>query len=84
MALDAAWYEARIVATKALILKYEAAIDALATGAQMYQLDTGQTRQLVTKAQLPQLRDMLAALEARLDRLIARQGGGVVYVKPGW
>lgn len=84
-AIDCEWLTERITKTKALIVVYEDAIDALAAGAQQYSLDTGQTRQTVTKAQLPSLREMLATLENRLAVLDARlNGSGSVVVRPGW
>jgi hypothetical protein len=82
---DEAWIRARIVSTKALILAHEAAILALSTGgAQSYQLDTGQTRQLVTKAHLGSLELALKRLEARLSTLQQKLGKARFYVRPGW
>jgi len=81
---DAAWIAQRITATKALIVIYETAITALAGGAQSYQLDTGQTRQYVTKAELGSLRLTLESLESRLAGLQARSGKGRFYGRPGW
>lgn len=72
---DREYLEGRITRTEELIVKYEDAIDALASGAQMYHLDTGQTRQMVTKAQLAQLRTMLDQLENRRATLRARLCG---------
>lgn len=81
---DTTWITDRINATKALIIKYEAAIDALSTGAQSYQLDTGQTRQLVSKVQLPSLQSTLSGLESRLATYQQRLGCARLYVRPGW
>jgi hypothetical protein len=81
---DTTWICDRINATRALIVKYEAAIDALSTGAQSYQLDTGQTRQLVSKVQLPSLLSTLSGLEARLATYEQRLGCARLYVRPGW
>lgn len=79
------WLEARIEKTKALIEAYEDAILALSTdGIFQYSLDTGQTRQMVTKQQLGSLRLQLEALENRLATLTARLCGGSTYVKPGF
>lgn len=84
-AITNAWLDERIESTKALIVAYESAILALSTGAQSYSLDTGQTRQMVTKAQLPSMRDALASLENRLAVLDARRNGGSgTVVRPGW
>lgn len=81
---DDAWIRARIVATKALIVAYEAAILALSTGHQSYQLDTGQSRQFVTKAQLGSLDLALKRLEARLATLQQKLGKARFFVRPGW
>lgn len=83
-AIDNEWLDARIARTKELIVKYEDAIDALSSGAQMYSLDTGQTRQMVTKAQLAQLRTQLESLENRLSTLVARKCGASTRVIPGF
>lgn len=82
---DTFWSD-QLAAAKQLAIAYNAAILALAvTGVQSYQLDTGQTRQLVTKANLASLRTVrdgllneVATLEARLC------GAGVTRVVPGW
>lgn len=85
-----AWREERIVKTRELIVIYEDAIGQLATGAQSYTLDTGQSRQVVTRQDLGSMRLMLAELEAKLARLedelaAALYGsGGAVYVRPHW
>jgi hypothetical protein len=82
---DSTWLAERIAAKKALILKYEAALDTLSSGAQSYSLDTGQTRQVVTKANLSELRNMLAKLESDLSTLQQRLSGcGRFQVRPGW
>jgi hypothetical protein len=81
---DKDYVRARIVATKALIVAYEAAILALSTGSQSYQLDTGQSRQFVTKAQLGSLQLTLARLEARLATLQQQLGRARFQVRPGW
>ena len=72
---DTTWLNARLEKTKTLIEAYENAIEALSTGAvQSYQLDTGQTRQLVTKASLTSLTKTLESLENRYSTLQARLG----------
>lgn len=82
---DAAWLAERIAKTKALILAYEEALLVLASGAQNYTLNTGQTQMTVTKANVASLRDTLKMLEARLADLQAEQcGGGATHVTPGW
>lgn len=79
-----AWLIARIEATQAAIVAYEAAILALATGAQSYSLDTGQTRQTVTKANMSEMRNMLLILENRLATLEARLEGASFQAVPGF
>lgn len=83
---DPEWGEARITKTKALIEAVEDAILQLSTGAvQSYSLDTGQTRQTVTKQQIGSLRMQLTELENRLSVLEARYcRAGHVIVKPGF
>lgn len=81
---DTEWFMERIAATKALIVKYEEAIDAVSTGAQSYSMDTGQTRQVVTKAQLGSLQLTLQRLETRLATYQQRLCGTQTYVRPGW
>jgi hypothetical protein len=82
---DAAWLEERLAAKKALIVKYETEIDALSDGAQTYSLDTGQTRQVVTKANLSEMRNMIARLESDISTLQQRlYGCGRFQVRPGW
>ena len=78
------YLETRIARTQAAIEAYEDAIEALANGAQSYQLDTGQTRQLVTKAQLSQMVLTLQRLENRLEVYEARLSGASSYSKPGY
>lgn len=76
----------RIEATKTQIIAYETAIEALgaAGGVQSYSLDTGQTRQSVTRYDLPRLTTTLDSLYNRLATLEARAYGGSTYVRPGW
>lgn len=76
----------RIEKTKALIIAWEDAELALsAGGVQSYTLDTGQTRQTVTKADLGTIRNTIDGLLNRLVTLEARLGnGGVVNVRPAW
>lgn len=76
----------RIEKTKELIVAWEDAELALsAGGVQSYTLDTGQTRQTVTKADLSQIRMTIDNLLNRLATLEARIGnGGTVIVRPAW
>lgn len=81
---DTEWLMERIAATKALIIKYEEAIDTVSTDGQSYSMDTGQTRQLVTQAQLGSLQLTLQRLETRLSTYQQRLCGAQTYVRPGW
>lgn len=84
-AIDSAWLEARIARTKELIVAYEDALIALSSGAiQTYTLDTGQTRQVVTKQQIGSLRITLETLENRLATYDARLNGGSFIGRPGF
>lgn len=81
-----AFIQARITATKTSIVAYEEAELALATGAiQEYMIDTGQTRQRVTKLNLKDLTAAIDALYNRCTMLEVRLNGtGVIIGKPGW
>lgn len=81
--IDSTWLQARIDARKAQILATEAAITALLGGAQSYTLDTGQTRQTVTKANLSELRKTLQWLESELARLDEQLNGGTEQLNGG-
>jgi hypothetical protein len=83
---DEAWIQDRITKTKAMIVALEDAQLGLASGAiQTYQLDTGQTRQLVTKTNMSVLQSTLQVLEQRLQYYQSQLcGAGVVYVRPGF
>ena len=76
----------RIAATKALIVVYEDALTALVTnGVQRYALDTGQSRQDVTKLDVPKLNAQLDGLYNRLATQQARlNGSGVTIVRPAF
>ncbi len=81
---DAQWLRDRIAAKKALVIAYETAMTALAGGAQSYQLNTGQTQQLVTKANLGSMRLVVNGLESDIATLQARLCGRAVQVRPAW
>ena len=84
--MDSTFLQARIDATKLLIVAYEDAATALAgPNVQTYTIDTGQTRTTVTKLDLrsiqltiDQLYNRCATLEARLN------GSGVLTARPAW
>lgn len=83
--IDSNFIQARIDATKAQIIAYEDAATALAAGVQSYTLDTGQTRQTVTKLDLSAIQKTIDALYNRCATLEARlNGSGVLTARPAW
>lgn len=87
--MDRDFLQNRITAAKALVIAYEQAVDALsaAGGVQSYTLDTTQSRQTVTRADIPALNGMIDTLLNRVATLEARLGGsraGSVYLGPAW
>lgn len=84
MSCEDVWIDQRIEKTRSLIEAYEEALTALASGQMSYSLDTGQTRQTVTKQNITSMRDTLNALENRLATLLARRYGGGVRVTPAF
>ncbi len=81
---DSTFLQARIDKTEVLIVLYEDALDNLITAQmQSYTIDTGQTRQTVTKADIPSINSQLDMLYNRLATLCARlDGSGTVTVVP--
>lgn len=83
--MDREFLQARIEKTKEQIVAYEDAVTALASGrVQSYSLDTGQTRQTVTRINIQSLNAALDGLYNRLVTLQARLNGGGVNVRPDW
>jgi len=84
--MDATFIQARIDATKALIVAYEDALLAISSGAvESYTLDTGQSRQTVTKTNLGTLQSSLDGLYNRCATLEARlNGSGTTTSIPCW
>ena len=81
--MDTTFLSERITATRAQIVAYEDAITAIVSaGVTSYTLDTGQSRQTVTRLDLPALQNALDSLYSRLDALEARISGGAVIVGP--
>ena len=79
--MDATTLQARIDATVAQIDAYEAAALALGVGGvQSYTLDTGQTRQTVTKLDLDAIQKTLDRLYNRCVTLTARLNGSNVTI----
>lgn len=83
---DTAFLQQRLAACEAAIVAYEGALNAFATGGvQSYTLDTGQTRQTVTKANLSEMGRQLDSLLNRRAILRAQLGlGGHTHVVPGF
>lgn len=83
--MDSTFIQARIDATKLAIVAYEDALIALGTSnIQSYELDTGQDRQRVTRADIKDLNATVDSLYNRCATLEARLNGGTVSVSPGW
>lgn len=84
--MDAAFLQERITATKAEIVALEnAAIDLSSGVITSYTLDTGQSRQVVTKSSISTINTVIDSLYNRLATLEARlNGGGTVIGRPGW
>ena len=82
--MASAFWQARLTAVEAQIVAVEGAIDVLTAGTvQSYELDTGQSRQRVTKFDLPKLNGMLDSLLNRYATLQARcSGTGVGHARP--
>ena len=78
------WIRERLCAVEEHIRKVESAVLALSTGATSYTIDTGQTRQTVTKAGLSELKNSLAELENRRAVLKSQLEGRQVNLQPGW
>lgn len=82
--MDPSFIQARITATKeAIIAAEDAQLAILTGGVQSYTLDTGQTRQTVTKANISELKNYIDALYNRCATLEARlNGSGTVIARP--
>lgn len=83
---DAAFWQARLDKTVVLIGIYEDAIDAIGIGgAVSYTLDTGQSKQTVTKFDLVKLNETLDSLNNRYATIQARLNGcGVTINGPAF
>ena len=84
--MDSTFLQTQITNTQNQITTYQAAIDALGVGGmQSYMIDTGQTRQTVTKLDLSDLQKTLDSLFNRLAVLEARKNGtGTSIGLPAW
>ena len=83
--MDRAFIQDRITATKAAIVAYEDALTAFATtNTQSYTLNTGQTQQSVTRADIGKINKIIDSLYNRCATLEARLNGGTSMVIPSW
>jgi len=85
--LDRTFLEARIAACQALIVAWEDALLALSitNGVQSYTIDTGQSRQVVTRSDIGSINRTIDALYNRCNILETRLNGtGVLTARPAW
>jgi hypothetical protein len=83
--MSSTYWEERIAIVKALITAYDAAFLAMANGQANYQLDTGQSRVLVTRHNIASLRLVRDSLSNELVTLEARvYGCGVTRIIPSF
>ena len=84
--MSRAYIQERIDKTKLLIAAYEDAALALVNGGiQSYTIDTGQTRQTVTRESVATLNAQIDVLYNRIATLEARLGqGNTTRVRPAW
>lgn len=83
--MDSEFLKARIEATKAEIVAYENAATALSSGVQSYTLDTGQSRQTVTRSDVSTIQRTIDGLYNRLATLESRlYANGTTTVRPAW
>jgi hypothetical protein len=82
--MDTTFWKERLVKAKALLLTYDTAIETVLLTGQSYQLDTGQTRTLVTKGNLASVRAARESLLNEIATLEARVCGGGVRVIPSF
>lgn len=86
MSCDYQWELERLQKLKLIIEAYDDAILALSTNISIleYNLDTGQSKQRVTRQDIDKMMDIRGVLFQQYDALCARLGyGGSVQVLPG-
>ena len=77
------WWQERLEKAKAIVEEYETAISGLLDGSIMsYQLDTGQSRTLVTKHQMSPMYLALERATNRVASLESRVCGGSNHMVP--
>jgi hypothetical protein len=82
--MDSTFWKERLVKAKALLLTYDTAIEKVLLTGQSYQLDTGQTRTLVTQGNLASVRAAREGLLNEIATLEARVCGGGTRVIPSF
>lgn len=83
--MDNAFLDARIAATEALIVQYEAAMASAGNmGIASYTIDTGQNRQTVVKMNITELSRVIQRLYNQLATLELRRFGSPKTVAPVW
>lgn len=84
--MDRSYLLTKITTVKAQIDAYEAVLDFFAANnaVNTYSLDTGQSRQTVTRAQISSIKTLLDNLYNRLATFEARLYGAGVTARPGW
>lgn len=85
--MDSGFLQDRMDALKALIIAYESALLAIgsAGGTESYTIDTGQTKQIVTRSNIPEMQRMLDRMYNQYSTLNARLNGGSVSIaRPRW
>ena len=85
MSCNRQFYEARLAATELQILALETALEAiLVQGVQSYTLDTGQSRQVVTRYDVRSMEKTLDGLYNRHATLCARLHGSTTIARPAF
>lgn len=83
--MDADFIQARIDAIEERIAAYDTAITALISGVDRYSLDTGQTKQSVTKKDILKLQEAQQFDIGQLDFWYQQlNGGGSIYLRPAY
>jgi len=83
--MDNTFLIAQKATIEAQIIAYQTAAASLASGAiESYTLDTGQTRQTVTKINVASLQRTINSLYNQLATICARLEGGTTLVRPNW
>lgn len=83
--MNTEFWQERLAACQLQVAAYEDASLALASGQiQSYTLDTGQTRQTVTKLDLEWINTAIDSLLNRCATIEARLNGAALQTRPAW